>query len=259
MEIITQATGEISQIQKLQQSLKGTELPLSTNILCFDTTTEICSVALTNGGKVLAYRENTDGHSHAKTLLPFIEEVLKEAGRKPEEIDAIALSMGPGSYTGLRIGTSTAKGLCYSLDKPLIAVPTLQIIASGAQNEESFADDTLFCPLLDARRMEVFTALYDMQLAEKKGVEAVVVNEETFTELLKGQKVVFCGNGAEKCKPLYENNPNAIFVSSPISARAMASIALDKFLNKQFEDVAYFDPLYGKDYVAAKPTVKGLH
>ena len=228
-------------------------------ILCLDTATDICSVALTRAAQVVAYRENSDGNSHARTLLPFVEEVLNEAGVQPQELAAVAVSMGPGSYTGLRIGTSTAKGLCYALEIPLIAVPTLQIIAAGAATDTPAGSPVVFCPMLDARRMEVFTAQYDPYLNPMNNVEAIIVDEHTFTELLENHRTIFCGNGAEKCRPLYENNPNASFDLTPVSASHMAGIALKKFTENQFEDLAYFTPLYGKDYVAAKPHVKGLH
>ena len=228
-------------------------------ILCLDTATDICSVALTRAAQVVAYRENHDGNSHARILLPFIEEILNEAEVKPQELAAVAVSMGPGSYTGLRIGTSTAKGLCYAMEIPLIAVPTLQIIAAGASKNLPDTQDITFCPMLDARRMEVFTALYDNNLQPTNDVQALIVDENTFAKLIEHKRTVFCGNGAEKCRPLYEMHPNAIFDPTPVSARNMADIALKKFTEKQWEDLAYFTPLYGKDYVAAKPTVKGLH
>ena len=240
----------------MEKENKTDSMPL---ILCLDTATDICSVALTRGGEVVACRENSDGNSHARILLPFVEEVLSEAQVKPQELAAVAVSMGPGSYTGLRIGTSTAKGLCYALEIPLIAVPTLQIIAAGAQKNLSENTEAVFCPMLDARRMEVFTAQYDHNLNPLNDVEAVIVDENTFAELIENHQTIFCGNGAEKCRPLYEKHSNAIFDLTPVSARNMAGIALKKFTKKQWEDLAYFTPLYGKDYVAAKPTVKGLH
>ena len=228
-------------------------------ILCLDTATDICSVALTRAAQVVAYRENGDGNSHARTLLPFVEEVLNESGIQPQELAAVAVSMGPGSYTGLRIGTSTAKGLCYALEIPLIAIPTLQMVAAGARKNLSENTEAIFCPMLDARRMEVFTAQYDQELNPLTDTTSVIVDENIFAELLENHQTIFCGNGAGKCRPLYENNPNAIFDLTPLSARHMADIALKKFTENQFEDLAYFSPLYGKDYVAAKPHVKGLH
>ena len=228
-------------------------------ILCLDTATGICSVALTRAAQVVACRENSDGNSHAKTLLPFVEEVLNDAGVKPQELSAVAVSMGPGSYTGLRIGTSTAKGLCYALDIPLIAVPTLQIIAAGAAANLPADSSAVLCPMLDARRMEVFSALYDHNLNAMSDVASYIVNENTFAETLAQHPTVFCGDGMEKCRALLQSHPNAIFDGTPLSARHIAGIALKKFNEKQFEDLAYFTPLYGKDYVAAKPHVKGLH
>ncbi|MBQ4355186.1 MAG: tRNA (adenosine(37)-N6)-threonylcarbamoyltransferase complex dimerization subunit type 1 TsaB [Bacteroidales bacterium] len=227
-------------------------------ILSIDTSTDICSVALFQGTEQVAFRESAEGRSHAKILLPFIEETLKDAGVRPDQLQAVAVSMGPGSYTGLRIGVSTAKGLCYSLDIPLIAVPTLQIIAAGARPALP-SPDTLLCPMLDARRMEVFTALYDQQLHEIQPFDAVIVEEGTFAEILGKSPVLFCGNGMEKCRELLSASSNSHFDSTPISARNMGEIALQKFNRQQFEDVAYCEPQYGKEYVAAKPNVKGLH
>lgn len=226
-------------------------------ILNIDTATEICSVALANDSTLLASRENSDGKSHAKTLLPFIEETLKEAQITPSQLDAVAISMGPGSYTGLRIGTSTAKGLCYSLSIPLLAIPTLQVIAAGATAATS-DKNLLYAPLLDARRMEVFTCLYDSLLQAQNEVTSVVVDADFFTKLTTNQKVVFCGNGVDKCQDLIKDNPLAISNNAPISAKNMVQLSLEKFHKQQFEDIAYFEPFYLKEYVAAKPHVKGL-
>ena len=161
-------------------------------ILCLDTATDICSVALTRAGEVVTCRENSDGNSHARILLPFVEEVLKEAAVKPQELAAVAVSMGPGSYTGLRIGTSSAKGLCYALEIPLIAVPTLQIIAAGASKNLPGNQDVTFCPMLDARRMEVFTALYDSNLQPLNDVAAVIVKKPPFFAETVQKNAVSC-------------------------------------------------------------------
>lgn len=228
-------------------------------ILSIDTSTEICSVALSKGTEQVAFRETAEGRSHAKILLPFIEETLKEAAVAPGQLQAVAVSMGPGSYTGLRIGVSTAKGLCYSLGIPLIAVPTLQIIAAGTRKAVSMAPEMLLCPMLDARRMEVFAAMYNGDLQEVMPFSAEIIEEGSFAEVLAEHQVLFCGNGAEKCREILSKNANARFDSTPISARNMVEIALQKFENQQFEDVAYCEPTYGKEYVAAKPNVKGLH
>lgn len=228
-------------------------------ILSIDTSTEICSVALSKGTEQVAFRETAEGRSHAKILLPFIEETLKEAAVVPEQLQAVAVSMGPGSYTGLRIGVSTAKGLCFSLGIPLIAVPTLQIMAAGTRKAVPMEPEMLLCPMLDARRMEVFVAMYNVDLQEVMPFGAKIIEEGSFAEALAEHKVLFCGNGAEKCREILSKNANACFDHTPISARNMVEIALQKFENQQFEDVAYCEPIYGKEYVAAKPNVKGLH
>ncbi len=225
-------------------------------ILNIDTATDICSVALTNNSTLLAYRENNDGKSHAKTLLPFVAEVLKETQLASHQLEAVAISMGPGSYTGLRIGTSTAKGLCYALNIPLIAIPTLQIIAAGVAH--SYSPKHQIIPLLDARRMEVYTCIYDTLLQPITDVSAIIVEENTFTPLAQNHQIVFCGNGVEKCTPILRQYEHAILDSTPISARNMADLSAKKFSQKQFEDIAYFEPFYLKEYVAAKPHVKGL-
>lgn len=238
-------------------ALPNVEKVEEANILCMDTSTEVCTVALIRGAEVLAYRENADGQSHARNLLPYIDEILTQVGMAPSDLQAVAVGMGPGSYTGLRIGASTAKGLCYSLEIPMIAVPTLQIVAAGAAASFDYGD-ALFCPLLDARRMEVFTALYDGSLREVSPAEAQIVDEGAFAALLSEHRVVFCGNGMPKCRQLLSGNPNALFSDAPLSARNMALLASRQFAACDFVDAAYFEPLYGKEYVAAKPHVKGL-
>ena len=166
--------------------------------------------------------------------------------------------MGPGSYTGLRIGVSTAKGLCYALQRPLIAVSTLDSIAVGAQRQLLLGDDVLYCPMIDARRMEVYTELVDTTLQPVQPVQALVVEEGSFDALLSEKKVAFCGNGMPKCRPLLEKHPNALFADAEISAGNMVGIAYQKFIKGEFEDVAYFEPFYLKQYIAKKSHVKGL-
>ena len=227
--------------------------------LSIDTSTQICSVALSRGTEQVAFRETAEGRSHAKILLPFIEEVLQEGGIAPGQLNAVAVSMGPGSYTGLRIGVSTAKGLCYALGIPLIGIPTLQVMAAGALETARPETGTLLCPMLDARRMEVFSALYDNDLREVEPYSAKIIEADSFRELLDRLPVLFCGNGVEKCRELLSTHPNARFDATPLSARRMAALALQKYENQQFEDVAYCEPDYGKAYIAAKPNVKGLH
>lgn len=227
-------------------------------ILNIDTATDICSVALTRGSEVVALRENADGKSHAKTLLPFIRDILSEQQIAPDALDAVSLSTGPGSYTGLRIGTSTAKGICYAMGIPLIGIPTLQLIAAPFAERYDSLTNYVICPLLDARRMEVFTSVYTPDLQQVNPVSAVIVDENSFTEILSKKQVLFCGNGVEKCRDLLKKSPHSHFDTTPISAKNMAKIALKKFESKQFEDVAYFEPYYFKEYIAAKSHVKGL-
>lgn len=222
-------------------------------ILCIETSTEICSVALAHGERCAALQECNTNNSHAKNMIPFVEEVLRQANVSKNQLNAIAVGVGPGSYTGLRIGVSTAKGLAYSLNIPVIAISTLECIAEPHLTKAEHCR-----PMIDARRMEVFTALYnhDGQLLEEPN--AKIVDEDCFAEELTNFKTVLCGNGAEKCKEVLAKYPNALFQTEPLSARNMVPIAYRKFQAEQFENVAYFEPFYLKDYVAAKPKVKGL-
>lgn len=228
-------------------------------ILNLDTATEICSVALADDDHLLALRETHDKRSHAGTLLPFIEEILNECHLAPTDLQAVAISMGPGSYTGLRIGTSTAKGLCYALQIPLIAIPTLQIIAAGAQREQKgSSQNTIYIPMLDARRMEVYTCMYDHNLQSLSDVQALIVNETYLASPQPEATLIFCGNGVDKCEDWCAKHPNALIDKSLLSARNMLSLSAQKFAQQQFEDMAYFEPFYLKEYIAAKPHVKGL-
>ena len=218
-------------------------------ILTLDTSTKNCSVALFNGNKIIALKEqNSDDYTHAEQLTLFIEEVIKSANLALKEIEAIAISKGPGSYTGLRIGTSTAKGLCYALDIPLISISTLKAMAfTMAKNH--VAD--IYCPMIDARRMEVFSGIYDVNNNEIRGVQADIVDEQTYAQFLNNE-VLFFGDGALKCKEII-NHKNAKFLEGVYpSAKDLGKLAHAKFMNKDFEDVAYFEPFYLKDFVAGK-------
>lgn len=235
-------------------------------ILHIDTATEVCSVALSRGSEILAIEESLNGNSHAKRLVPFIEKVLMETHIDKKQLDAIALSIGPGSYTGLRIGASTAKGLCYSLDLPLVTISTLKIIMTGARKEIlagkidiANTSDYYFCPMIDARRMEVFTAFYDSTENIVEKVHSQIIEEDSFSNILQEKIVVFCGNGMPKCRDILTKNGNARFSEAPISAVNMMDSALIKYQNEQFENVAYFEPFYLKEFIAAKPVVKGLN
>ncbi|MCO4292326.1 tRNA (adenosine(37)-N6)-threonylcarbamoyltransferase complex dimerization subunit type 1 TsaB [Solitalea sp. MAHUQ-68] len=222
-------------------------------ILSIETATACCSVALSNNEQVIAFKEETSPNIHASSLTVFIEEILQASGLSVADLDAIAVSMGPGSYTGLRIGVSTAKGLCYSLNKPLIAINTLKAMANGYLLNNDTSNGVLLCPMIDARRMEVFTTIYNQQLNEVEATNAAIINETSFTELLGEQKIVFFGNGAEKCKSMLTSE-NALFDTGAYnSARFVAPLAYVKYLQNSFEDVAYFEPFYLKDFVSTQP------
>jgi tRNA threonylcarbamoyladenosine biosynthesis protein TsaB len=243
-------------------------------ILCIETATEVCSVALFRDEKLLGIKESSARNVHSAMLTIFIEELITSADSCFGDLDAIAVSMGPGSYTGLRIGVATAKGLCYALGKPLIAIPTLQAMAFGInyklqitkyksdfdfRNPESNSH-ILVCPMIDARRMEVYCAIYDQDSNEIREVRAEIVDAFSFQEILAENRVVFGGEGAEKCKNSLENHPNAMFIDDfKASARFMNFLSGNKFGEQVFENLAYFEPFYLKDFVAGKPRVKGLH
>ena len=218
-------------------------------LLAVETTTKNCSVALFENSTLIQLKErNSDEYSHAEQLTLFIEEVVKKEKITLKEIDGIILSKGPGSYTGLRIGTSTAKGLCYSLDIPLISVSTLKTMAFGMSKKQDYK---FYCPMIDARRMEVFASIYDQSNNEVREIRADIVDESTYAQFLK-DKVLFFGDGALKCKAII-NNPNAHFIDGVFpSAKDMGILGFEKFANKDFEDIAYFEPYYLKDFVAGE-------
>lgn len=229
-------------------------------ILCIESATPICSIALVQNGELIRLQETDVLQSHAASLMEFIQNVLASSELTVADIDAVAVSKGPGSYTGLRIGVSTAKGLCYALDKPLIGIGTLKSMAIGMiKATQSNDQSTLYCPMIDARRMEVYTALYDSSATEIVPVSAKIIDESSFSEVLQNHTVVFAGDGSAKCMKTLAHHPNAHFLNQEIvSAAHMASLAEDAFLNASFEDVAYFEPYYLKDFIAGKSFVKGL-
>lgn len=224
-------------------------------ILNIETATTVCSVSLAKDGKLLSLKEQNGDYSHAENLTVFIEAVLKQAKINISQIDAIAVSKGPGSYTGLRIGVSTAKGLCYSLDKPLIAISTLLSITQSIVQSSKFKVEgaDLFCPMLDARRMEVYCSIYDFQGNVVKETAAEIIDEHSFSDILKTNKIVFFGDGSAKCKETFSKNSYAIFIDDVVpSAKDMIALSEKAYNEKQFEDVAYFEPYYLKDFVAGK-------
>lgn len=219
-------------------------------ILQIETATTSCSVALSRDGNTIAVKELNERNAHASSVTLFIEDVMKAGNYSMKDLDAVSVSMGPGSYTGLRIGVSTAKGLCYALDIPLISVNTLTSMASKMQ-EQYQTREVLFCPMIDARRMEVYTAVFDKAVNALQPVEAKIIDSDSFAELLDQNIVVFFGDGAPKCKDVLGANPNAVFVDDFINSAAdMSKLAFEKFGQQQFEDVAYFEPYYLKDFIA---------
>lgn len=226
-------------------------------LLCIESSAEVCSVALARNGEVVALRESAVERDHAKLLAPFISGVLGEAGVAPSQLDAVAVSKGPGSYTSLRIGVSTAKGLCYGAGKPLIAVGSLHALTALAPAKAALLPSDLLCPMLDARRMEVYTAMFDANGVQQTEVTAQVVSESSFAEELRARRIVFFGSGAGKLRQVAQS-PNAVFIEVQASASGMAQLAEQHFTQKCFEDVAYFEPFYLKDFVAIKSTKKLL-
>ena len=223
-------------------------------ILSLETGTEICSVGLARDGKLLALREN-DGRNHARLLGVYIQELLDEMDIKPDELDAVAVGMGPGSYTGLRVGVSMAKGLCYGLNIPLIAVNSLQALAQVALEDFDAGilsidtlDNAVLCPMIDARRMEVYTQRFDKELNTLSKIEAVILDESTFADILPAKQVVVFGDGASKVKTVITSQ-NLVEVPVLPSARGMSALAERAFLDDDFVDTAYFEPYYLKDFV----------
>ncbi|MEI6888332.1 MAG: tRNA (adenosine(37)-N6)-threonylcarbamoyltransferase complex dimerization subunit type 1 TsaB [Bacteroidales bacterium] len=228
------------------------------SILCLETSSRVCSVAIGNEDRILSCRQSEQENAHSSGLTNLIESALLDAGLEMHELAAIAVSMGPGSYTGLRIGVAAAKGFCYALEKPLIAISTLKSLAFGMR-ELSGNEGGLLCPMLDARRMEVYTAVYDFSLAVIRPVSAEIITESSFAGLLDSETIVFAGEGAEKCKPLLGSHHHATFLENfKLSAAFLYPLAMEKLSAGAFEDLAYFEPYYLKDFVAGKPRVKGL-
>ncbi len=231
-------------------------------ILHIDTSTNICSVALSEGEKVLASREDTEGKNHSLLLAPFIDEVYKESGLTPAMTDVFSVSIGPGSYTGLRIGVSTVKGLAYASGKPVVTIPTLEIMAKGFlshlgrkyQNNEK----TIIIPMIDARRMEVYSAIFNSSGKMIREVKAEIIDENSFQEFSGMDQKIFIGDGAAKCKEVIQNEFTIFNEDYQISAKHMIPLSLQKAINKDFVDVAYFEPFYLKDFIATTPRNKVL-
>ena len=226
---------------------------MMSNILCIETATTNCSVALSiNGEQVIICEDNDVKYSHAERLHPYIEKVFQETSFTKEDLTAIAISKGPGSYTGLRIGVSAAKGLCYALDIPLIAIPTLTSLSRRVTCEEN----AFIIPMLDARRMEVYSAVFNSENKQIRDTEAQILDENSFSTYLEQGKVYFVGNGVSKFEEICQH-PTAVFIKDTLpSATQMCSLAEAKSALNQYEDVAYFEPYYLKDFIAGTPKKK---
>ncbi|TKC09027.1 tRNA (adenosine(37)-N6)-threonylcarbamoyltransferase complex dimerization subunit type 1 TsaB [Pedobacter frigoris] len=224
-------------------------------ILQIETATQVCSAALSKDGKTIAVKELMASNIHAGSLTLFIEEVMGMVGLQFSDLDAVAVSKGPGSYTGLRIGVSTAKGLCFALDKPLIGVDTLQMMAAGFMQSRPEYEGAI-CSMIDARRMEVFTAVYNAKLDSIVDTSAKIIDEHSFAEELNSGVLMFIGDGAAKCKDVIRHE-NASFSGANFnSASNMSALAYNAYSHSKFEDVAYFEPFYLKDFVLTTPKKK---
>ncbi|MCG8685949.1 MAG: tRNA (adenosine(37)-N6)-threonylcarbamoyltransferase complex dimerization subunit type 1 TsaB [Desulfobacterales bacterium] len=225
-------------------------------ILLIESATEVCSVTLADNGKVIEKIENTIGRTHATHLAVYIDQVLKKRNVSVNNLSAIALSKGPGSYTGLRIGTSLAKGLCFTNNLPLIAIPTLEIMANGFAVSKRLENNAILCPMIDARRMEVYTALFNSKLELQKETTAEILDGDSFKNILSKRKVYFFGDGASKVNEVISHQNSIVHSDYIISSEHMISLAFKRLEAKQFEDLAYFEPFYLKDFIATTPKQK---
>ncbi|MBR6759425.1 MAG: tRNA (adenosine(37)-N6)-threonylcarbamoyltransferase complex dimerization subunit type 1 TsaB [Alistipes sp.] len=230
-------------------------------ILCIETGTDVCSVGLARNGEIVSLRESDEGRDHAKKVAVFVDELLHETGVSPDELDAVAVGMGPGSYTGLRIGVSFAKGLCYGLNIPLVAVGSLDALAEVAREDYEAGillvegwSDAYLVPMIDARRMEVYTRVFNAAGEPLSDVKAEVVDENSFAEWREKRKMIIFGNGAAKC---CEALQGVEYVNITPSARGLARLAEERLQRGEVEDIAYFEPFYLKDFVVI-PSKKKL-
>lgn len=229
-------------------------------ILCIETGTDVCSVGIAENGELISLRESDEGRDHARKVGVFVDEILRENKLSPEDLDAVAVGKGPGSYTGLRIGVSFAKGLCYGLQKPMIAIGSLDALTEVAREDNEAGilsvDDwehSLLCPMVDARRMEVYTQLFDAAGKPLTEVKAEVVGPESFSEWRGRAPFVIFGNGAAKCAEVL---PDAVLVRVTPSARGLARLAQAAYDRQEFADVAYFEPFYLKNFVVTQSKKK---
>ena len=222
-------------------------------ILHIETSTEVCSVSVSQDGASIFSKEDYKGPSHAVALGVFVDEALSFADNHAIPLDAVAVSFGPGSYTGLRIGVSMAKGICYGGNIPLIGLPTLEVMSVPVLLSEELPEDALLCPMIDARRMEVYAAIYDRALNVKRAIGADIIDEHSYAEFLEKHPVYFFGNGSGKCREKLVH-PNAHFIEDihPL-AKWMFPLAEKAMAKQDFKDVAYFEPFYLKEFVASTP------
>lgn len=222
-------------------------------IICIETATNLCSVALCTETSVIALRESNDQRTHASMLTVYIDEILKENRIDADEISAVAVSKGPGSYTGLRIGVSVAKGMAFAASKPLIGIETTlsmyhglrrRIVEEGTMNEK-----ILFCPMLDARRMEVYTAVYNSEGEKIKDISAEIISGSSFSDIDPSFRMIFFGDGASKCSSIISRENSLFITDFNMSAKNMQIPAFSAFANGNFEDIAYFEPFYLKDFI----------
>jgi tRNA threonylcarbamoyladenosine biosynthesis protein TsaB len=226
-------------------------------ILCIETATAVCSAALCDRSGPVITRESSAGRSHASALTPFIEEILKEAGITTRDLDAVAVSKGPGSYTGLRIGVSVAKGIAYASSISLIGVETTLSMFNGfmenAGSGLNLQATDILCPAIDARRMEVYYSLYDTKGNNVRKVRAEIMHERTFSDLPAGSRIILFGDGAAKCREVMNRNNIIFYDDFKITAASIRKPAFEALAGRRFEDIAYFEPLYLKDFIISKP------
>lgn len=227
-------------------------------ILHIETSTTVCSVAVSEDGQTIFVQEDLKGPSHAVSLGVFVDEALSFIDSRAIPLDAVAVSCGPGSYTGLRIGVSMAKGVCYGRNVPLIGIPTLEVLCVPVLLYHELPEDAWLCPMIDARRMEVYTTLYNRALTMKQDISAEIIDENSFVDVLNEHPVYFFGNGAAKCREQI-THPNAHFIDDihPL-AKMMFPLAEKAVAKDDYKDVAYFEPFYLKEFVASLPTKKLL-
>ncbi len=223
-------------------------------LLHLETATAVCSAALSHNGQIIGYRESAEPRAHAAVLTVFIEELLAQAGIEATAVDAVCISSGPGSYTGLRIASSVAKGFCYAAQKPLLAIDTLSIMAAGFTLEnKNISADALLCPMIDARRSEVYTAIYNNDLATVLPPAPMVLDEQSLAEYLQSNPIYFMGDGVAKFEAMISGNSNANFHPTFYpKASHQVHLAQAKFAANAFEDIAYFEPNYLKEFYSGK-------